>query len=194
MMPGTILKKLKSMIKSARVVSSDDTGDYPVIEVTYFGVFRTRILLISSYGIWGRAPDGSLATVFNINAVESNQGAIANDYVGRPVKNKAVGEIVVGNSVTAAHILFCEDGGINIRAFGSVDLTADGDVTVTAPNVNITATGEINMTAPVINLSATGDLNVTGTNMTHNGINVGDSHVHPIAGGSSAPGPTGGPQ
>lgn len=185
-MPGTMLKKLKSMIKSARVVSSDDTGDYPVIEVTYFGVFRTRILLISSYGIWGRAPDGSLATVFNINAVESNQGAIANDYVGRPVKNKAGGEVVIGNSITGTHILFREDGGMDIRAFGSVDLVADGDVTVTAPTINITATDEINLTAPEINL--------TGANLKHNGVNIGDTHTHLILGGSSSPGPTGGPQ
>lgn len=188
-MPGTILKKLKSLIKSARVVSSDDTGDYPVIEVTYFGLIRTRILLMSPYGIWGLVPDGSLATVFNINAAESNQGAVANDYPGRPVKSKATGEVVVGNSLTKAHILFRADGGMNIRAFGSVDLTADGDVNVTAPAITFTGAFSI-----VGDVDITGDLDVTGTNMTHNTINVGDTHVHPINSGSSAPGPTGGPQ
>lgn len=198
MSSDTIFKKLKSLIKSARVVSSDDTGEYPVIEVTYFGFFRSRILLMSPYGIWGRAPDGSLATVFNINAVESNQGAVANDYPGRPVKGKAAGEVVVGNSLTKAHILFREDGGMDIRAFGSVDLVADGDVNVTAPTINLIATAEINMTAPAINWNGTvtgsGDLDITGTIFKHNGVNVGDTHVHPITGGSSAPGPTGGPQ
>lgn len=196
-------RRLKKLIKSARVVSSDDSGDYPVIEVTYFGIIRRRVLLLSPYGIWGLVPGGSLATVFNINAAESNQGAVANDYPSRPVKNKKPGEVVVGNSLTAAYILFREDGGMDIRATGSVDLTADGDVNVIAPNVNVTATGEIDFTAPQINLNGTvtvgdlditGDLDVTGTNMTHNGTNVGDSHVHPITSGSSAPGPTGGPQ
>ncbi|MEE9159937.1 MAG: hypothetical protein V3U60_16320 [Gammaproteobacteria bacterium] len=167
-----ILKRLKSLIKSARVVSSNDAGDYPVIEITYFGVFRTRVLLMSPYGIWGVVPSGSLGTVFNINAVESNQGAIANDYPGRPVRNKSPGEVVIGNSLTQAHIHFREDGGIAIRAFGSVDLTADGAV-------NVTAGGTVNLTSP---------------GLTHNGINVGDTHVHPILSGSSAPGPTGGPQ
>ena len=184
-----IVKRLKSLIKSARVVSSDDTGDYPIIEVTYFGFIRTRILLMSPYGIWGRVPDSSLATVFNINAVESNQGAIANDYPGRPVKSKATGEVVVGNSLTKAHILFRSDGGMTIRAFGSVDLTADSDVTVTAPAIIINGPLTINGDVDI-----TGDLDVTSTNMTHNGTNVGDTHVHPITGGSSAPGPTGGPQ
>jgi len=188
-MPGSLFKRLKSLIKSARVVSSDDTGDYPVIEVTYFGFIRTRILLMSSYGIWGLVPEGSLATVFNVNAAESNQAAVANDYPGRPVKDKAAGEVVVGNSLTKAHILFRADGGMDIRAFGSVDLIADGPVTVTAPaiiiNGPLTITGDVDIT---------GDLDVTGTDFKHNGTNVGDTHVHPITSGSSAPGPTGGPQ
>jgi len=38
-----------------------------------------------------------------------------------------------------------------------------------------------------------GGVNVSGGAVTHNGTNIGDDHVHPINGGSSAPGPTGGP-
>lgn len=37
-------------------------------------------------------------------------------------------------------------------------------------------------------------VSINGQSLTHNGTNVGDTHRHPITGGSSAPGPTGGPQ
>jgi len=219
-MPVDILKKLKSLIKSARVVSSDDTGDYPVIEVTYFGVFRTRILLVSPYGIWGRVPDGAYATVFKINGVESNLGAVANDYPARPVKDKATGEVVVGNSVTKTHILFREDGGITVRAFGDVDVTADGSINATAGgDINATAVGKIKAQATEVELDTpltkitgnveisgslttiggggatiSGNVDFTGGTLTHDGVNVGKTHTHPILAGSSAPGPTGGPQ
>lgn len=35
---------------------------------------------------------------------------------------------------------------------------------------------------------------INGQTLTHNGTDVGHTHAHPITGGSSAPGPTGGPQ
>jgi hypothetical protein len=52
--------------------------------------------------------------------------------------------------------------------------------------------GKIRMEAPVIEM--VGEVSITGGALTHNGVNVGSDHVHPINSGSSAPGPTGGPQ
>lgn len=37
-------------------------------------------------------------------------------------------------------------------------------------------------------------LRLDAAGIWHNGVNIGATHVHPITGGSSAPGPTGGPQ
>lgn len=37
-------------------------------------------------------------------------------------------------------------------------------------------------------------LTLDASGLKHNGVNIGDTHTHPILGGSSAPGPTGGPQ
>ena len=53
--------------------------------------------------------------------------------------------------------------------------------------IDIVSTGVVNITAP-------GGANIDSPTLTHNGTNVGDTHAHPITGGSSAPGPTGGPQ
>lgn len=43
-------------------------------------------------------------------------------------------------------------------------------------------------------IKSTGPVNIISPSLTHNGVNIGDTHVHPILGGSSAPGPTGSPQ
>lgn len=45
-----------------------------------------------------------------------------------------------------------------------------------------------------VSIDAPNGLEITGSGLTHNGVNIGDDHVHPILGGSSAPGPTGGPE
>jgi len=43
-------------------------------------------------------------------------------------------------------------------------------------------------------IDAPGGLEINGSGVTHNGTNIGDDHVHPIIDGSSAPGPTEGPE
>ena len=55
---------------------------------------------------------------------------------------------------------------------------------------NITHEGNVDQTG---NMNRTGDTATVGA-LTNNGANVGSAHVHPINSGSSAPGPTGGPQ
>lgn len=61
--------------------------------------------------------------------------------------------------------------------------------------ISIHPSGDIDIDSPgEINIKASGDVAITSAGLTHNGTNVGDTHVHPINGGSSAPGPTGEPQ
>lgn len=74
-----------------------------------------------------------------------------------------------------------------------IDASASsGAVNVVCGNANVQASEQIALTAPVIALN--GAVEVVGPSLTHNGVNVGDTHAHPINSGSSAPGPTGGPQ
>jgi len=78
-------------------------------------------------------------------------------------------------------------GNVDIDAGGNADVTADGSITLNAPVVNINAAAAINMTAPTINITTPG-----AGGLSIDGIPFG-THKHPILGGSSAPGPTGGP-
>jgi hypothetical protein len=66
---------------------------------------------------------------------------------------------------------------------GNVSLTHTGNLTVnTTGNASLTA-ASLAITAPT---TITGTLAVTGANMTHNGVNVGSTHVHGgVQGGSS---------
>lgn len=67
---------------------------------------------------------------------------------------------------------------------------ADADnVVITCGSASITLQpgGKVVIDAP-------NGLEITGSGVTHNGTNIGDDHVHPISGGSSAPGPTEGPK
>ena len=58
---------------------------------------------------------------------------------------------------------------------------------------NYSGSTRIHLTNQGVNIKG-GAVNIESGSLTHNGVNVGQDHVHPITGGSSAPGPTGGPQ
>lgn len=63
---------------------------------------------------------------------------------------------------------------------GSTTLqVADGTITITTPTVTITAdvgiTGDVTITG---NVTINGNVAITGASLTHNGKNVGSTHVH----------------
>lgn len=157
-----ILKKIKRLIKFAAVIGTDDSGPYPIIKNTYMGRLASRAINLTPFGLWGHPPPGSLALVLNGNGVESNQACIANDYVNRPVKNLAEGEVVIGNK--ESHIYFKANGDIVINLKAGANLTNNGEV--------------------VIN----GDVNINGEleadDLTGAGVHYG-KHVHPLPGGNT---------
>lgn len=61
-------------------------------------------------------------------------------------------------------------------------------------NANTTINGNLAWNGSNSTFNNGGAVAIVGGSITHNGVNIGSSHVHPINGGSSAPGPTGGPQ
>lgn len=73
---------------------------------------------------------------------------------------------------------------------GVVRGAADGEnvvITCGSSSITLQPGGKVIIDAP-------SGLEITGSGVTHNGTNIGDDHVHPIRGGSSAPGPTEGPE
>lgn len=92
---------------------------------------------------------------------------------------------------------------VRLQSSGSIVINTNQDATINCANASIVATTSIDLTAPSMSVSV-GNTSWTG-NITHVGnytqtgtytldaINM-NTHVHPIVSGSSAPGPTGGPQ
>lgn len=62
------------------------------------------------------------------------------------------------------------------------------------PNGKITATTSSEYVVNASKAIFNADVEFNGGSVTHNGTNIGDTHVHGILGGSSAPGPTDTPQ
>lgn len=68
------------------------------------------------------------------------------------------------------------------------------NASMTTFNSDITINGNQTWNGTNSTFNNGGEVNILGGTLLHNGANIGSSHVHPILGGSSAPGPTGGPQ
>lgn len=64
----------------------------------------------------------------------------------------------------------------------------------TTLNSNFTVNGNMAWNGTTSTFNNGGSIDFQGGSISHNGKNIGDTHVHPILGGSSAPGPTGTPQ
>lgn len=69
-------------------------------------------------------------------------------------------------SVAPSQYIAFQAGGIVIKSPGSVKIQADS-VTIDSPSIRVNGETSIN-----------GDVSIIGGNMTHNGTNVGSSHVH----------------
>lgn len=69
-----------------------------------------------------------------------------------------------------------------------------GNVTFAVSGSEVKVTGGPLVVENGIQSVGGGGMEITGGTVSHNGTNIGDDHVHPINGGSSAPGPTGNPQ
>lgn len=151
---------IKNILKFGNVTGSDDSGSYPKITTSFFGK-ESQALNIMPYGMWGRAPDGSLAVVFNIGGMESNQAAIVNDYKNRPVKDMEKGEVAFGNGIAGTYLKFNTDGSVSLQT--SEGLNLEGDLNV---NGDINSTGDIES-----------DGLITGSDLT-DGITVYSTHVH----------------
>ncbi len=91
---------------------------------------------------------------------------------------------------------------LNVTAAKTVTVAATENLVATCDVASMTAITSITFDTPIAtfttNVQIDGDLTVTGSSslsstVTSNGVNISDTHTHPINSGSSAPGPTGTP-
>lgn len=148
---------LKRLLRFDSLLEFFDTGAFRSARVKGLGKEST-IYVVYPYGFTANAPVNSLCVSWQVSGEESNRVAIADDPQNRP-KDLKPGEVVVSNHLTGAEVRFSENGDISI--------TTATDVNISATNLNVTG-----------DVAIAGDVAITGMNVTHNGTNIGDTHIH----------------
>jgi len=152
-----ILNKIKNMITAARASKVDDSGQIPIITGEFLGNSREAFLFLP-YGDMQNPPPNATYYLFAVNGKASNLIAIPTDPINRIVKNLQPGEKGIGNFITKDHILFTEDGDIQINSESGSSQTIqnDGTINIDSANDTINASGTVNVT---INLNVTQTVN-----------------------------------
>jgi len=179
---------IKNLLVTARIKSINDSGDVPRVTVDFLGNEREAFLLIP-YGDMQNATLDSTCFLFAVNGKASNLIAIPTDPINRILKDLQPGEKGIGNFITKDHILFSEDGKIQVNSeSGSSQIfQSDGTIDINSSNDTINASGTVNVT---INLNVTQTINcaniVAGNaqiagriflNHAHSGVQSGASNT-----------------
>jgi hypothetical protein len=170
-----MIEKIMNLVKRCLItIPSQELGQYPVAQVSYFGKAGNSEE-IYPYGMGGVSPSGSIGIMFNVNGQEDNRSHIATAPKLRPGGLKP-GETYFGNLVSGSITIFKENGDwdvtinkdgnltfngdLNITVNGSVNIDSGGDVEVNSSgNAEITA-NEATVNAGTIDLN--GDCNLGG--------------------------------
>lgn len=143
-----LLTKITSMIKRSRVsLSHPDTGDYPIVQITYLGK-TADMEVIWPYGMNGRLPVDAIPVCFNIEAMEENKAGVGTTPTLRD-KLENIGETSFGNPVAKTFLRFLSDTSIELtNGTGLMTMLPDGSM-----NINgavISPTGEITNSAGIV--------------------------------------------
>ena len=171
-----VMTLIKNMIKVARVLSVDDSGDYRSGQFAYLGR-QVQGLVFSPYGLLHHPPNNSMAVVLAQNAQGSNALGIVDDPVNRPLKNLAEGEVALANYLTESNI-HLQSGGNIVLTVGSTTITiADGTVTINGAVLQVNDNINSSDTITATNEVTAGSINLT----THNHIGSPTAPSGPIS-------------
>jgi len=126
-----MIRKLVNMILHCRVLKiSDDTENYPSVQISYYGKVADATRLMP-YPLVGNATLTSLGLKLNVGADEGNRVVILHDPTQR-VRGLLEGEGGIANSITGDYVLLKNTG---------IEILANSDMTVDiAGNLNISVT------------------------------------------------------
>jgi len=158
---------IKNLFKIAKFLSSNDDGAIRLGTVSMLGKDQ-QALIFTPYGLMHNPPPNSMGLVWSQQGQESNAVCIVDDPNNRTLKNLAPGEVAIGNYTTGNYIYFDNNGLCTIVA-DDLDVTVAGTINATATSVNVSAQ-DVTVTAS--------DVTIDSSTMTHNGVNVGSTHVH----------------
>lgn len=167
---------IKNMIKIAKVLSVDDEQDIRTGYVEFLGK-EQKVNIFTPYGLMHHPPKDSLSILFALQGQESNIVSMSDHPRIRVKKELKEGEVALGNYLTGSYILFDEEKDLYAKIIRDIKaeivedmiINVDQDISISAQNVNISS-----------------------NTLTHNGTNIGSSHVHGNV--STGPNNTGGPQ
>lgn len=163
-----LLHRIKTLFKLAKLISFDNSGDIKKGKMFFMGNTVTGVLF-SPYGTMGNPPAGSAIMAFSQNGNEANQIGITvntKDFIDGFDGDSDYG---VGNPVSKTFIHFKANGEMDIVSPEKVNVTAP-DVVVNADDVEVTASNKVKVTA--------NDIELVSSTLTHNGVNIGETHVH----------------
>lgn len=165
-----IISLIKNLFKIAKLLSVDDSGNLRFYNVSFMGKSGQKILGFSPYGLMHNPPVSSMVLLWSQNAQESNGIGMADDPKNRTLKNLKSGEVALGNYETGHYIYFDENGLCTVVA-KDLKFQIDDSVTVIGTDLEF----QIDNSVTVIGT----DVEITSSTLTHNGTNIGDTHVHP---------------
>ena len=143
-----VLNKFLQIIRQAyATVVSSDTSEYPQGQVTSNGK-PTLVTRLSIYGIVANPPLDSHVLMLQSQGQESTKFGVYNDFLRRK-KELTEGECALYNTLTGAIVYMKADGSIVIDSPDeSVDISANTEITATAPVVNVIAATEVKIVTP----------------------------------------------
>lgn len=201
--------RIKNIVKVARLVSYDDSGNFSRGVASYMGK-EVPLMDMKSYGHASRPPANSMCLVFAQNGQESNAIAIIDDPKRRTLKGLKEGESGLYNQLTGDYIYLKEDSNVEIKTakvtllVGDTTVTIeDGQVTIdaadTTMNGNLQVNGTINATDDInteADMNADGEVTadaggagVTLTGHVHLGTGTLANSGGPVGGSTAAPTP-----
>lgn len=149
--------KIRGMARRVVLKNINDDGETQTASVEIApGIWRDKVEILQPYGLATSVPeDGALALAIAVGGNED-------DLIIMPVANPStrLGGLNAGETALYNRhgdgILIGDDGNINVKAGASVTFTVQGIKVV---------------------ISGSG-VDITGGNVTHNGKNIGATHVH----------------
>lgn len=171
--------KMRGMVRRAVAKNVRDDGQMQTASIEVAdGVWRDNVEIIHPYGITSSSPeDGALALVASVGGDEGDPVILA---IGNP--SKRLGKLNPGDAgIYNEHgdkIVVTSAGSIEIMSGGSMRARIAGATLLMTADGFTVSVGDVSMT-----LSGAG-LAVNGGRVTHNGNNIGHSHIHPESIGS----------
>ncbi len=154
---------IKNLIKIARLVSTDDSGNFSRGVASYMGK-EVPILDMKPYGLLHRPPANSLCLIFSQNAQESSAIALIDDPKRRTLKNLIEGEVALNNQTTGDYIYLKDGNAIDLVTKTFTATTEDTTATMTNGQIEFDIGGAVDTTATMTNGQIV--LDVNGTKVT----------------------------